>query len=128
MLVPYLDDALSKASAQTNKNKILIETVDPGFCHSELGRSFKGLAGLAFRLYKFFMARATAEGSKTLVYTAVADKVEQAGSAKHWASCEEAAKAVILDTEEGQAWSKQLWFETIKILQDADPRVKEILG
>jgi len=128
MLVPYLDEALSSSapngSGQTNK-KIIIGTVDPGMCHSNLT---KDMNSIAVRLLKAIFARTAEEGSKTLVHTAIADQVEKAGSAKHWASCDESDISTLVATEKGRAFSKELWFETLKILQDADPRVKNILG
>lgn len=52
----------------SDKAKIVVNFVNPGLCHSELGRE----AGLGLKIAKFFLARTTEAGSRTLVSAASA--------------------------------------------------------
>ncbi|KAH8711856.1 putative short-chain dehydrogenase [Phaeosphaeriaceae sp. PMI808] len=50
----------------SSKYPVTINTVNPGLCHSELGRDF----GFGFWLIKLVLARSTEVGSRTLVHAA----------------------------------------------------------
>lgn len=47
---------------------MIINYLNPGLCHSELGRD----AGIGLAILKFFLARTTEVGSRTLVAAAAA--------------------------------------------------------
>lgn len=48
---------------QNNKPDVIVNYINPGLCHSELARD----GALAIHIMKFFLARTTEVGSRTLV-------------------------------------------------------------
>lgn len=59
---------LAKHSQDSGKPSVVINYLNPGLCHSELARD----AGIALAIFKFFLARTTEVGSRTLVAAASA--------------------------------------------------------
>ena len=59
---------LAKHSQESGKPSVIINYLNPGLCHSELGRD----AGIGLAILKFFFARTTEVGSRTLVAAATA--------------------------------------------------------
>ena len=53
---------------------VIVNTVNPGFCHSELTRHATGLQAGAIRLVKKFLARTTEEGGRQLVWACIGGK------------------------------------------------------
>lgn len=64
---------MASQSQQNGKPSVIINYLNPGFCHSELTRD----SGWGMRILKFFLARTTEAGSRTLVVAA------DAGSESH---------------------------------------------
>lgn len=62
--------ALASRLEDSKKPEIILNTLTPGLCHSELGRDM----GTLFGWMKFFMARTTEMGSRSLVHAAQAGK------------------------------------------------------
>ena len=57
----------------TNKEpRVIINTLNPGFCHSELARNATGTTLVRLKVMKYLLARTTEEGSRTLVHATVA--------------------------------------------------------
>ena len=48
---------------QNNKRSVIVNLVNPGFCHSGLVKH----KNLAFKVFSFIVARSTEAGSRTLV-------------------------------------------------------------
>lgn len=59
---------LAKRSQESGKPFVIINYVNPGLCHSQLARD----AGIGLAIFKFFFARTTEVGSRTLVAAAAA--------------------------------------------------------
>ena len=55
---------LAVRSKESNKSDVIINFLNPGLCHSELGKD----APIFFTILKFFLARTTECGSRTLVH------------------------------------------------------------
>ena len=72
LLEVFMVRALSEhmASSSHTKEPVTINCVNPGFCHSGLSRGAKGMAYIIFTVMKFFLARTTEVGSRTLVAAA----------------------------------------------------------
>ena len=58
-------------SKTADGSSVIINTVNPGFCHSELGRE---LSNIVFSVVKTLIARTGEEGSRNLVLAASAGK------------------------------------------------------
>ena len=68
-----LDVLGTRALAERTSNAkipVVINTLNPGFCHSELARE----TGLGMKIFKFLLARTTEVGSRTLVHAAMAGR------------------------------------------------------
>lgn len=59
---------------QSTKPKVIVNCLTPGACHSDFDRDMSGIGLYVFRLAKFFVARSTEVGSRTLVAAAEADE------------------------------------------------------
>ncbi|KAL9000010.1 MAG: hypothetical protein Q9169_001255 [Polycauliona sp. 2 TL-2023] len=57
---------------QSTKPNVIVNCLTPGLCHSDFGRNSKGMDLLIFKTAKFFLARTTEVGSRTLVAAASA--------------------------------------------------------
>ncbi|KAG1751409.1 short-chain dehydrogenase [Suillus paluster] len=108
---------------------IAVSAVNPGLCHSRLGREFEPNLFLKFAgsIYKGLMARTTEMGSRTLVHAAI-EPGERERHGHYVSSCEVAEESDYALSVEGREVSKRLWYETIKILGDIDPRVRTIMS
>jgi retinol dehydrogenase-12 len=51
---------------------IVVTSVNPGFCHSELVRNMKGIVRVVVTIIQALLARSTEIGSRTLVWAALA--------------------------------------------------------
>lgn len=59
---------LAKYSQESGKPFVVINYLNPGLCHSQLARD----SGMGLAIFKFFFARTTEVGSRTLVAAAAA--------------------------------------------------------
>ena len=67
-LLDVLGTRALAARTSDSKTPVVINIVNPGFCHSELARE----TGLGVKIFKFFVARTAEMGSRTLVHAATA--------------------------------------------------------
>ncbi|KAF7345408.1 WW domain-containing oxidoreductase [Mycena venus] len=105
---------------------VIIDMVNPGFCHSELMRDAKGVAGFMFWLFKRIVAFTAEEGSRQLVYAAVGGQPDKLrGEYITGGHVEEVADFVL--SPEGVKIQNQLWDEVVDILAKVDPRVTSIV-
>lgn len=58
--------------ANTTDNSIVINSVDPCFCKTELSADLKGVARVLFKIFELISARTAEEGSRLVVQTASA--------------------------------------------------------
>ena len=55
---------------QSTKPKVIVNCLTPGACYSDFDRELTGIDLLIFAIIKFFIARTTEVGSRTLVAAA----------------------------------------------------------
>lgn len=68
LLQVFFTRELASKANPSGKPGVIINYVNPGFCHSELSRD----SGASFSLWKLCVARSTEHGSRSLVYAAQA--------------------------------------------------------
>lgn len=68
LLEVFYSRELAKHSRESGKPFVVINYLNPGLCHSQLGRE----SGIGLSILKFFLARTTEVGSRTLVAAATA--------------------------------------------------------
>lgn len=96
---------------------VTINTVNPGLCHSELGRDFPTFG---FWLIKLVLARSTEVGSRTLVHAA-----SQGGTThgKYLSDCHVKAPGAFVTSAEGIQAQNRVWDELAKKLEALAPGV-----
>lgn len=95
--------------------------INPGLCHSELARD----AGYGLAIMKFFLARSTEAGSRTLVHAALAGP-ETHGQYQNNCKNEEPAPLVV--GGEGKEVQERVWDELASILEGIVPGVMRNIG
>jgi NAD(P)-dependent dehydrogenase (short-subunit alcohol dehydrogenase family) len=61
-------------SERLRDKPIIVNTVDPGYCHSDLARHTTGLTAWAAWLLKQLLARSTEQGSRQLIWACIGGK------------------------------------------------------
>ena len=97
---------------------VTLNMLNPGLCHSELSRD----AGLGLEVMKFFLARSTEVGSRTLVAAGLAGE-ESHGKYMSDAVVAEQALSAFVRSEEGDRAGKKVWKELGDILDQIEPGV-----
>ncbi|KAG2132579.1 short-chain dehydrogenase [Suillus cothurnatus] len=100
---------------------VAVSAVNPGFCHSRLGREVDSNPFLKL------LARTTEMGSRTLVHAAI-EPGERERHGHYLSSCKVTEESDYVLSVEGREVSKRLWYETLKILGDVDLRVNKIVS
>ncbi|KXN84241.1 WW domain-containing oxidoreductase [Leucoagaricus sp. SymC.cos] len=108
---------------------VIVNTINPGFCYSELHRNMRGLFVTVFEK---LLARTAEEGGRLLVWAAVgtpdgdANSVDELrGAYINLAKVEEPAEFV--HGESGKKKEEKLWTDLISTLEGVDPRIKEVV-
>lgn len=94
----------SPSSSPFHSSGVTLNCLNPGFCHSQLGRE----AGLKLKLMAFFLARSTVVGARTLVAAA------QAGPESHGKYMSEGVvvePSAWVRSEEGGRIGRKVWGE-----------------
>jgi len=102
---------------------VILNMLNPGLCHSELSRD----AGSILAIMKFFLARTTEVGSRTLVAAAVAGP-EAHGKYMNDAKIDDNAVSEFVRSADGREASKKVWTELSAILESIQPGVTSNLG
>ncbi|KAL0486635.1 retinol dehydrogenase [Acrasis kona] len=122
-----LDVLLTRALAENMKapedKSISVTSVNPGLCHSELGRE----AGWGLWLMKKALARTTEMGARTLTHSAVGKLEPHATKGTYYSDCKETEPSDFVIGEEGKKAQDRLWTEMVQILSRVDSSVKRIL-
>lgn len=92
------------------KIPVTINTVNPGYCHSEFGRE----TGLVDASMRFVFARSTEVGSRTLVHAA-SHGAESHGA--YFDDCKIAGPSAYVRSEEGAKDGERVWKELIDKLE-----------
>lgn len=97
---------------------VVLNLVSPGLCHSELARE----AGLSLRVTKFFLARSTEVGSRTLVAAAAAGGASHGKYMSDGVVREEELSPFVRSAD-GDRAAERVWGELVDILEEAHPGV-----
>jgi NAD(P)-dependent dehydrogenase (short-subunit alcohol dehydrogenase family) len=97
---------------------VILNMLTPGLCHSELARE----GGMFLALMKFFLARTTEVGSRTLVAAAVAGS-ESHGKYMTDAQINDDALSDFVKSADGKKASQKVWEELSVILESIQPGV-----
>ncbi|KAJ4369760.1 Short chain dehydrogenase/reductase dmxR8 [Neocucurbitaria cava] len=100
-----------------SKYPVTINAVNPGLCHSELGRDFPTVG---FWLIKLILARSTEVGSRTLVQAA-SEGVKSHG--QYMSDCAIGTPAPFVTSKEGKQAQGRVWDELVKKLETIKPGV-----
>ncbi|KAJ3507674.1 hypothetical protein NLJ89_g6175 [Agrocybe chaxingu] len=125
----FLNILFTRALADRLHSKsIIVDTVNPGYCYSELRRGFTGIMTLFNWLLDLALARTTEQGARQLVWAAVGAKGEEdslRGAYVSLAAISEPSDYVI--SKQGREDQNKLWDNLIDILVKVDPRVRDIV-
>jgi retinol dehydrogenase-12 len=97
-------------SDRLHDKPVIVNTVNPGFCHSELLRSTKGVGAWFIWLLKLLLARTTEQGSRQLIWACIGgkDNIEQLrGAYISSMQVQEPSDSVV--SEEGKRAQAKLW-------------------
>lgn len=97
---------------------VIVNMLNPGLCHSELARE----AGMALSIMKFFLARSTEVGSRTLVASALAGPESHGKYMDDGVVAEEELSPFVRSEEGGKVASK-VWKELSEILEKTEPGI-----
>jgi len=107
---------------------LIVNTVNPGLCHSELGRHATGLTAWMGWLFKNLLARSTEQGSRQFIWACIGgkDNVEELrGAYISSMKVQEPSDSVV--SEEGKRAQTKLWDALIDELVKKDPPLREIV-
>ncbi|KIW31656.1 uncharacterized protein PV07_03268 [Cladophialophora immunda] len=99
---------------------VILNCLNPGLCHSELARE----GSFVLEVLKFFLARSTEVGSRTLVAAAEAG-MESHGKYMSDAKVNEGQLSAFVRSEDGGAAGKKVWVELSDILEKIQPGVTQ---
>lgn len=111
---------VQELAGRVRGSEVVINMINPGFCHSQLGRE----AGLKFKLMKMVLARSTEVGSRTLVAGGAAG-LESHGSYMTDGHVENTALSPFVRSEEGRQAREKLWAELSSILEGVHPGIMQ---
>ena len=100
---------------------MVINCVNPGFCHSQLTRSFAPIAYIGKIVMR---ARSTEVGSRTLVHAASAGPDTHG---EYLSNCQVALVGNFVRTEEGREVQKTVWEEILGRLEGIEPGIRNKL-
>ena len=89
---------------------LIVNAVNPGFCHSELARNITGLRAWIMWIRKLLLARTTEQGSRQLVWACIGgkDNIDQLrGAYISSMHIQEPSDSVV--SEEGKRAQTKLW-------------------
>ncbi|CAK5283328.1 unnamed protein product [Mycena citricolor] len=107
---------------------VVIDTVNPGFCHSELSRNAVGLAGIMFAIMKFLIAHPTEVGSRQLVYAALGEGNGDKLRGQFVTNYGVAEVSDFILTPMGAKLQDRLWDDLIDILKKVDSKVGDVVN
>lgn len=94
---------------------VTVNCVNPGLCHSELGRD---IPTFPFWLIKLVLARSTEVGSRTLVHAASQDG---ASHGQYMSDCNTGTPSSFVTSKEGQQAQERVWNELVTKLEAIKP-------
>ncbi|PFH48618.1 hypothetical protein AMATHDRAFT_65010 [Amanita thiersii Skay4041] len=109
-------------NAHLKNRSIIVNTVNPGYCYSELRRGFAGFTAIFDWVLERLIALTTEEGSRQLVWAALGESDQELGGAYISKSTVVEPSDFVIG-EKGKKVQEQLWRETISVLGKVDPKV-----
>ncbi|KAJ7493234.1 hypothetical protein B0H11DRAFT_2190852 [Mycena galericulata] len=112
----------------TSSTPLIVESVDPGYCYSELRREFSGIRAVLDWLMERALALSTEVGSRQLVWAALAQQDQPNKLRGEYISRfkpTEVSDFVL--SPPGAKAQDLIWEDTVNILNKVDPRVKPIV-
>jgi retinol dehydrogenase-12 len=97
-------------SERLRDKPVIVNAVNPGFCHSALRRNNTGLVALPMRLWELLLARSTEQGGRQLIWACIGGKdvIEQLrGAYISSMKVQEPSDSVV--SEEGKLAQTKLW-------------------
>jgi retinol dehydrogenase-12 len=97
-------------SERLHNKPLIVNAVNPGFCHSEIARNTKGVEAWFLWLIKLLLARTAEQGSRQLIWASIGgkDNIEQLRGAYISAmQVREPSDSVV--SEEGKRAQAKLW-------------------
>ncbi|KAJ7368410.1 hypothetical protein DFH08DRAFT_676159 [Mycena albidolilacea] len=105
---------------------VIVTMVNPGFCHSELLRDAKGIAGTIMLFMNRILGFTAEEGSRQLVWAAVGGEPDKLRG-EYISGCQTEEVADFVLSPQGVKAENQLWDELVDIAGKVDPRVNAIV-
>lgn len=100
--------------------KVIVNTVNPGLCHSNLTREATGIIGVIFGLMKLLLARSTETGGRIFVFAAAAGEKSH-GS--YISDCVIVEPGGLVKGKEGEKLQKRVFVELMAVLEDIQPGI-----
>ena len=97
-------------SERLRDKPLIVNAVDPGFCHSELARNITGIRAWTMWLRKILLARTTEQGSRQLIWACIGgkDNIDQLRGA-YISSMQVREPSDSVVSEEGKRAQDKLW-------------------
>jgi retinol dehydrogenase 12 len=112
--------SLAPAMTTSSKPKVILNTLTPGFCHSELMRDAVFPLNLLGWIGKKLIGRTTEMGSRTLVAAACAGEVSHG---QYMTDCQVGEVSAWTRSEMGNETQKRVYDELMVILDRIEPGV-----
>ncbi len=113
---------LAPAMTASGKHQVILNTLTPGFCHSSLMREAEFPLNILAVIGKFFLARTTEMGSRTLV-SAVAASVDTHGM--YLQDCKIKEPSRFVRSEKGMEIQMRVYKELLAILEEIEPGITQ---
>ena len=115
---------LAQAITNSGKPFVIINTVNPGYCISELQRNAPPILYFFIQLGTFLLARTTEVGSRTLFAGAVAGE-ESHGM--YMSECKVKEPSAFVSSEDGAQSQKKVSEQLLKILESIQPSISQAI-
>jgi retinol dehydrogenase-12 len=112
--------SLAPAMTESGKPRIILNTLTPGFCHSELMRHAGFPLNFLGWLGKKLIARTTEMGSRTLVAAAMAGEDSHG---MYMTDCTVGEVSQWVRSEEGREAQRRVYEELLGVLEGVEPGV-----
>ncbi|KAF3386770.1 Short chain dehydrogenase yanD [Penicillium rolfsii] len=111
---------VQELAGRTRGSDVIITMVNPGLCHSALGRD----SGWQLTLLKLVLARSTEVGSRTLV-AGISTGIEGHGAYMTDATVDNTSLSPFVRSEDGRAAREKVWKELSAILEPIRPGIMQ---
>jgi NAD(P)-dependent dehydrogenase (short-subunit alcohol dehydrogenase family) len=115
---------LAQAITNSGKPFVIINTVNPGYCISELQRNAPPILYFFLQLGALLLARTTEIGSRTLFAGAVAGE-ESHGM--YMSECKVKQPSAFVSSEDGAKSQKKVYEQLLNILEGVVPGISKII-